>query len=447
MFVSRHAIFCGCDVCREEHEAFFKPLRNLRSQPNPGTTLDDSADAEAVGGRRDLHARQGSAYQPALLGLGAGTRTAQTLDIAAEVRTEAETTAASNVSSGCLQGLRSFFPGLCSSSSEISTEQLLSPEVGRVSVFRVGISRFLNVCDTCSPMAVFRRHASVVFPLMSQLCLDDATWWLLDSGASATVIAERYAKVYGVSAMCAGSGDDQFKAANGTPVRMSGRTEVDVQVLMQHPRNGTAGYRHATLKAMVGNIQHNIISTNTLCKSGWEFSQGRDWFEVSNKFSGEKVAEVGYFAGCPWMRVYPSIETQKRIEELESSNTFSLGSAGSCLGSGVVSPLTKADELSLQQHRLQGHVPHHPNCLQCAKGRSTFAHRRRKGEVTECELQCDFACTSPKGEELLSLLCSSMRCCGLGWVGGPLGLPTSRSSFGVFSVVHFSVAVFSCTLC
>ena len=51
-----------------------------------------------------------------------------------------------------------------------------------------------------------------------------------------------------------------------------------------------------------------------------------------------------------------------------------------------------------------------------------------------------------RASELLSLLCSSMRCCGLGWVGGPLGLPTSRSSFGVFSVVHFSVAVFSCTL-
>ena len=44
---------------------------------------------------------------------------------------------------------------------------------------------------------------------------------------------------------------------------------------------------------------------------------------------------------------------------------------------------------------------------------------------------------------LPNVLCSSMRCCGLGWVGGPLGLPTSRSSFGVFSVVHFSVAFFS----
>ena len=103
-----------------------------------------------------------------------------------------------------------------------------------------------------------------------------------------------------------------------------------------------------------------------------EFSQGRDWFEVSNKFSGEKVAEVGYFAGCPWMRVYLSIETQKRIEELESSNTFSMGPTSSPSGSGVVAPLTKAAELSLQQHRLQGHVPHHPNCLQCAKGRTTF---------------------------------------------------------------------------
>ena len=149
---------------------------------------------------------------------------------------------------------------------------------------------------------------------------------------------------------------------------------------------------------MVGTIQHNIISTNTLCKSRWEFNQGSDWFEVSNKFSGERVAEVGYFAGCPWMRVYPSIETQKRIEELESSNAFSMGPTSSPSGSGVVAPLTKAAELSLQQHRLQGHVPHHPNCLQCAKGRTTFAHRRGKGEVTECELQCDFAYLSSKGE-------------------------------------------------
>ena len=68
--------------------------------------------------------------------------------------------------------------------------------------------------------------------------------------------------------------------------------------------------------------------------------------------------------------------------------------------------------------------------------------------VTDSEQSVStFVARSSGKYELLSLLCSSMHCCGLGWVGGPLGLPTSRSSFGVFSVVHFSVAVFSCTLC
>ena len=150
---------------------------------------------------------------------------------------------------------------------------------------------------------LFRRHADVLFPLMSQLCLDDATWWLLDSGASATVLAERYAKVYGISSVGVKDGDDQFRAANGTPVRMSGKAVVGVQVLMKDSQSGRSEFRHATLKTLVGNIQHNIISTNTLCHSGWEFSQGKDWFDVSNKSSGERVSEIGYFAGCPWMKV------------------------------------------------------------------------------------------------------------------------------------------------
>ena len=247
-------------------------------------------------------------------------------------------------------------------------------------------------------MALFRRHADVLFPLMSQLCLDDATWWLLDSGASATVIAERYAKVYGISTVGVKDGDDQFRAANGTPVRMSGKAVVGVQVLMKDHQNGNSEFRHATLNALVGNIQHNIISTNSLCQSGWEFSQGKDWFDVSNKISGERVSEIGYFAGCPWMKVYPINDSHESSESSVTHSCLSMDLGNSQLEQGVVAPLTKAAELSLQQHRLQGHVPHHPNCVQCAKGRTTFAHRRRKGEVTECELQCDFGFLSSKGE-------------------------------------------------
>ena len=401
LFRRGHAVFCTCDVCQKEHETFFKPFRKSRFWPNTGTTLDDTAGAEAGGGVLGLHAGPGSASEGALLGLGAGTRTGGTegsgLGSAAEVGKQAETTA-SNLGSSCFQGLKSFCPDLRGSESSANTEQLLSPVRRRVSVFRPRISTFLNVCDTCSPMTLFRRHADVLFPLMSQLCLDDATWWLLDSGASATVLAERYAKVYGISSVDVKDGDDQFRAANGTPVRMSGKAVVGVQVLMKDSQSGRSEFRHATLKALVGNIQHNIISTNTLCHSGWEFSQGKDWFDVSNKSSGERVSEVGYFAGCPWMKVYPINDSHESSEHSGTHSCLSMDSGSSQLEQGVVAPLTKAAEVSLQQHPLQGHVPHHPNCVQCAKGRTTFAHRRRKGEVTECELQCDFAFLSSKGE-------------------------------------------------
>ena len=45
-----------------------------------------------------------------------------------------------------------------------------------------------------------------------------------------------------------------------------------------------------------------------------------------------------------------------------------------------------------------GHTPHDPRCVQCAKGRRVFQHRRRKEGVTECELQADFAFLSVRGE-------------------------------------------------
>ena len=98
--------------------------------------------------------------------------------------------------------------------------------------------------------------------------------------------------------------------------------------------------------------------------------------------------EVGFFAGCPWLKVRPDLRPQKVsfAPTLESSAV------------SLVSPLTRASELELQRHRLQGHVPHHPGCLQCARGRSVFQHRRRKEGVTECELQADFAYLSSRGE-------------------------------------------------
>ena len=63
-----------------------------------------------------------------------------------------------------------------------------------------------------------------------------------------------------------------------------------------------------------------------------------------------------------------------------------------------ISPLSQAVEAQLEQHRRQGHFPHHPQCIECAKGRSVFQHRRRGLQHIECEVQADFAFVTKTGE-------------------------------------------------
>ena len=83
--------------------------------------------------------------------------------------------------------------GFCEGSGD-----LVSQFRGRLTVFKTKFGTFLNDCDTCSKFSQFVRYSSVVMPLLCQMSMDDSSGWLLDSGASATVLAERFATSYGV---------------------------------------------------------------------------------------------------------------------------------------------------------------------------------------------------------------------------------------------------------
>ncbi|CAK9006266.1 CCHC-type domain-containing protein, partial [Durusdinium trenchii] len=101
---------------------------------------------------------------------------------------------------------------------------------------------------------------------------------------------------------------------------------------------------------------------------------------------GLHAVETGYFANCPWVRLHPS-EFSHAVDAQHGNPD-----------SGIVCPVTKAADADLEQHRRQGHVPFHPNCLECAKGRSVFQHRRQKDGERQAEVQADFAFISSKGE-------------------------------------------------
>ena len=92
-----------------------------------------------------------------------------------------------------------------------------------------------------------------------------------------------------------------------------------------------------------------------------------------------------------WMKLYPD-------KNVGSRDVDSVGLANDVPDKGMIQPFSKAAKSELVPHRNQGHTPHNPNCLECARGRTTFKHRRRAGDLIESEIQADFGFISQHGE-------------------------------------------------
>ena len=163
---------------------------------------------------------------------------------------------------------------------------------------------------------------------------------------------------------------------------MSGTAEIGVQMHM----SGTSGddwcWKKARLNVLVGSIRHNILSITSLADSGWRFTQGPKGFDLFHEKLGMHCLDVAYFANCPWVRLYPDVGSSSAYRsDLTVSNTHDFS----------VAAVSGGDDNELARHRRQGHIPFNPNCLECAKGRSVFQHRRDKGDRKEVSIQADFA--------------------------------------------------------
>ena len=130
----------------------------------------------------------------------------------------------------------------------------------------------------------------------------------------------------------------------------------------------------------MGSIRHNILSITSLADSGWRFTQGPKGFDLFHEKLGMHCLDVAYFANCPWVRLYPDVGNSSAYRsDLTVSNTRDFS----------VAAVSGGDDSELARHRRQGHIPFNPNCLECAKGRSVFQHRRDKGGRKEVSIQAD----------------------------------------------------------
>ena len=128
-----------------------------------------------------------------------------------------------------------FRPGLVGdlSGAEDAAVSLVSPACARVQVFKPAVSTFLDLPanDTCSLSQRLSVWSPLVAPLLSHMTYEDASWWLLDSGASATVLAESCMRAFGIDEPL-DVGMPNFKTANGGDVGMRGIASLQVSMLV-----------------------------------------------------------------------------------------------------------------------------------------------------------------------------------------------------------------------
>ena len=111
---------------------------------------------------------------------------------------------------------------------------------------------------------------------------------------------------------------------------------------------------------------------------------------VTHCESGLRLAHICNFGGCPWVRLDPGW-MYSGSEVSSQQGTFVMSDGMNAVHEAAsLNPLSRAVEAALEAHRMQGHVPYDPRCIICARGKSTFQHRRRREGTLETEVHADF---------------------------------------------------------
>ena len=233
-------------------------------------------------------------------------------------------------------------------------------------------------------------------PLMLSAVETDDTWqwWLLDSGASVSVLAEHFQQYYRCKFDEGGALQQaEYRAANGSAVKMSSQN-VTVYVAFEvfDCWSGKGRTTQFPIGACVGGVSHNILSTTFVVKRGWSvvLSPGDSylWHEESGTLI---IAGIRMWGG--WLHAKRT-SLSKRLALKDRMDVESPGDVSypEAMDIGAVRAVhtNLSSEERKQQHVLRGHYPFDPNCLECQQGRGVRRSSRRPARERLLEVQADF---------------------------------------------------------
>ena len=204
------------------------------------------------------------------------------------------------------------------------------------------------------------------------------SFWLLDSGASMSVVSRDVLKQFQHSEIQNNVGP--LQAANGTSVDLEGSCKLLLQIEV-FDRDGNVKPAVIPLDVMVGKTTYPIISVCKLTQQGWDVTFDKDHVRMFHKKSQHEVSDLSFWHDTPWVRVVPyeGNDVALNVSPVVASS-FSKGDTVCALS---------ADQMV--QHRLRGHRPYEPTCEVCQSCRGVTKHSRKKTpKGTEFEIHADF---------------------------------------------------------
>ena len=213
----------------------------------------------------------------------------------------------------------------------------------------------------------------ICMPLLSSLeTRGQDNWWLIDSGASITVLSESALKNGSFRILSEEIVKDGpwFFAANGTEVSMKKKVVVQTYLSMSN-HVGEKVEREIKLSALVGNTSNNILSTTQLVERGWNVNLGKK-SQLIHEGMGLS-ADLMSWAGCPWLYLGSRKGSGRPVAgtiEVSCENPSGAGESSISVLEWNINPVYKKAVVQSdmdEMHRARGHIPFDPNCAICQR--------------------------------------------------------------------------------
>ena len=130
---------------------------------------------------------------------------------------------------------------------------------------------------------------------------EEAHLWLLDSGASRSVVNEKFLKYYTIVRERHLEQPIRFFTASGEEAQVNREVVLEAWFWLWEGHEHHGGHfvkRRFELRCLVSKVQHNLLSMGQVCKQGWECSMSEHGTTV-RWMSWDFLVDM--WGACPWL--------------------------------------------------------------------------------------------------------------------------------------------------